>query len=229
MKNKLVPQDDKYEVIAVDGIPVVSSRKIAEMFKKQHGHVMRDINDIVGGLSKIGESEWQGNFIQSTYKNLQNKKQPEFLLTKDGFTLVAMGFSGQKAMKYKIDYINRFNEMEKFLLSRNLAKLEYPELTNMIKSVHEKPMFYHYSNEADMINKIVLGMTAKQYRAAYNLDKTDSIRDFITYQQLDFIQKLQKVDVGLVAAISDFRQREEILRSYYSKLKESAEMKMIAQ
>jgi len=222
MNKKPIPFDDRYEVIAVDGVPVVSSRKIAEMFGKRHDNVLQAISN-----SQCSPDFRLLNFKESSYKNNQGKKQPEILLTKNGFVFIVMGFTGKKADQFKEAYINRFDEMEKFLISRNIAKLEYPELTDMIKSVHEKPMFYHFSNEADMINKIVLGMTAKQYRANYNLDKTDSIRDFITYRQLAFIQKLQKVDVGLVAAITDFKQREDILQNYYNKLIESADIKMI--
>jgi len=225
--NKLTPYDDDYEVIAVDGIAVVGSRKIAEMFKKEHKNVLAAI-DNCGCSDKFSRLNFKLSHYNGTSEGIGKKvRYKEYLLTKDGFALIVMGFTGKKAMRFKEAYINRFNQMEAFIQSRNLARIEYPELTDMIKSVHEKPMFYHFSNEADMINKIVTNMTSKQFKANYGLEKTDSIRDYMTNRQLDFIQKLQKVDVGLVAAIPDFKIREKILAEYHSKLVESADMKAI--
>lgn len=209
-------------VTAIDGIAMVSSRDVATMFAKLHTNVLRDIETIIRNLGEL-KNELAGNeigkyFILSFYKDAQKKKRPEYLMTRKGFTLLAMGFSGIKALKFKIAYINRFDEMEQFIYSRNLARLEYPELTNMIKAMHEKPKFYHFSNEADMINKIVLGMTAKQFRQDRGLDKSVAIRDHMTAEQADMIQKLQKADVGLVVAIPDSGERKKALQAYFDKL-----------
>ena len=214
-------KDNLLGVTAIDGIAMVSSRDVAIMFEKRHDNVMRDIGNILSTALKSEVSEKQFtllNFKDSFYKDASGKKNPEYLMTHNGFTLLAVGFTGVKAMKFKIAYINRFDEMEQFIYSRNLARLEYPELTYMIKTMHEKPMFYHFSNEADMINKIVLGMTAKQFRKERNLDKDVAIRDYMTPEQADLIQKLQKVDVGLVVAIPDFTERKKALQLYFDKL-----------
>lgn len=208
-------------VTAVDGIPMVSSRDVAEIFEKRHDNVLRDIHINLEGLLKSEESEFSHlNFKESAYRNAQGKKQPEFLLTKDGFTLLTMGYTGPKAMRFKVSYINRFNEMEQFIHSRNIARLEYPELTSMIKLVYDNPAWYYYSNEADMINKIVLGMKAKQFREINSIDKGDPIRDYLSPRQAELIQKLQNFDVGLVASMPDFEQRKKALANYYNRLLE---------
>jgi Rha family phage regulatory protein len=212
-------QNNLLGVTAIDGIAMVSSRTIAEIFEKRHDNVLRDINSLLK-IEETGKcAEFSRlNFKPSYYKDSQGKKQPEYLLTRDGFALLAMGFTGKRAMRFKIAYIERFNEMEQFIQSRNLARLEYPELTDMIKIMHAEPKFYHFSNEADMINKIVLEMTAKQFREKHGLDKNAAIRDHMTPREADLIQRLQKVDVGLVVAMPDFQQRKLALIAYFEKL-----------
>ncbi|MDT8901831.1 Rha family transcriptional regulator [Anaeroselena agilis] len=216
---KLPISEKALGVIAVDGVPVVSSRDVADIFEKRHDNVLRDIQGILLGLLKIEESDLgRLNFKESFYKNEQNKKQPEYLLTRDGFTLLAMGFTGAKAMRFKVAYINRFNEMEQFIRSRYIARLEYPELTNMIKIVFDNPEWHYYSNEADMINRIVLGMSSKEFREANDIPKDASIRDYMSPRQAELIQKLQNFDIGLVATIPEFQERKKVLRAYCEKL-----------
>lgn len=97
-----------------NGKVVVSSRQVSESFEKQHDKVVRDIDNIIeGGIPKIGDTPL---FIESTYRHPQNKQlYREYLMTRDGFTLLAMGFTGQKAFNWKLKYIEAFNKMEKML------------------------------------------------------------------------------------------------------------------
>lgn len=95
-------------VLRQDGNLVVSSREVANNFGKNHQHVLRDIDEL-----KRGVQNWTGLFIPSSYKHEQNKQEyREYLLTRDGFTLLAMGFTGKKALAWKLKYIEAFNKME---------------------------------------------------------------------------------------------------------------------
>ena len=103
-----------------NGEPVVSSRQIAESFEKRHDHVMRDIEDIMKGLPKNGDTPM---FYKTEYVHEQNgQSYPMYLMNRDGFTLLAMGFTGKAALEWKLKYIAAFNEMEKKLT-------EQPKLT----------------------------------------------------------------------------------------------------
>ena len=103
-----------------NGEPVVSSRQIAESFEKRHDHVMRDIEDIMRGLPKNGDTPM---FYKTEYVHEQNgQSYPMYLMNRDGFTLLAMGFNGKAALEWKLKYIAAFNEMEKKLA-------EQPQLT----------------------------------------------------------------------------------------------------
>lgn len=99
-----------------NGEPVASSRQIAESFGKEHKHVLRDIENLIGGESKIGLSSM---FFKSEYISAQNKKLPEYLMNRDGFTLLAMGFTGKEAVQWKLKYIEAFNQMEKQLAAQH--------------------------------------------------------------------------------------------------------------
>lgn len=196
--------EDKLGVTALDGIPVVSSRRLAEIFEKEHRHVLDSVRSAIEYTKSFAADFSASNFIQSEYL-LKGRKYPEFLLTKDGFAFVAMGFTGEKAAKFKVDYINKFNQMQKLIEDRHIARLEYPELTEIIKLQHDSPKFYHFSNEADMLNKIILGATAKQYRVQHKIPKDESVRDYMLPWQVEALVKLQKMDIGLVAAINDIK------------------------
>jgi Rha family phage regulatory protein len=89
---------------------VTSSLLIAEKFGKEHKNVMQSIRNLIGGTAE--NSAIAEMFSESRYLNEQNKEQPMFLMNRDGFTLLAMGFTGKKAMQFKLEYIKAFNSME---------------------------------------------------------------------------------------------------------------------
>ena len=129
------------------GKAVVSSRNIARVFEKEHRRVLQDVrtiaeNDLVWGLH---------NFVQSAYTNEQNKSQPEYLITRDGFTLLVMGYTGEKAMRFKKAYIAAFNEMESRFAPRN-----YKEALLALVAAEEK-------KEALAVQNKVLQLTADKY------------------------------------------------------------------
>ena len=108
-----------------NGILVTTSRNIAEVFEKEHRNVIRDIRTLLE--TNPDKDFGQLNFEQSSYRNEQNKEQPEYLLTRDGTMLLIMGYTGEKALALKTAYIKRFNEMEKQLKE----KQQEPTLTVM--------------------------------------------------------------------------------------------------
>jgi Rha family phage regulatory protein len=203
------------------GQPVTTSRKIAKIFGKRHDHVLRDIDIVKEKSSPIfGER----NFLEATYKT-RGKNYREVLMTKDGFTMVAFSYTTDKAMKFKEAYINQFNKMADFIQSLQTAKLEFPAFTNAIMNAHEEPKHYHFSNEINMINRIVLGMTASEFKKTNGIDKkVKSIRPYLDNEQIKSIEELQRIDIGLIVAIDDYEARKQILINYFnnSKLKQIA-------
>lgn len=93
-------------VIMKDQQAVTSSLQVAEVFEKQHKHVLGAIENLVA------ENSAAKYFAEGTYEN-RGKEYPLYYMNRDGFTLLAMGFTGQKALQFKLKYIEAFNQMEK--------------------------------------------------------------------------------------------------------------------
>lgn len=95
-----------------DNQPLTNSLLVAETFGKEHRNVLRDIKNLIeGGVLK---NEQTPMFEETTYMSEQNKQiYPLYVMNQDGFTLLAMGFNGKKAMEFKLKYIEAFNAMKK--------------------------------------------------------------------------------------------------------------------
>lgn len=89
--------------------PTVLSLQLAEHFEIKHQHVLRDIRAI---MLKIPESFNASNFGRVEYLDPKGEKRPAYNLTRDGFTLLAMGYNSPKAIQWKIRYIEAFNALE---------------------------------------------------------------------------------------------------------------------
>lgn len=212
--NELMTQ---FGMTEYNGVPVVSSVKVAEEFGKRHDNVLQSIREAINNTQEFDPNFSGANFIESRYK-VRGKWYPEYLLTKNGFYYTVFGFNGKKAAQVRVDYIERFDRMEQFIKSLYAAKMEFPEFTQAIMLAHEEPKHYHFSNEVNMINKIVLGMTAKQFKVEHGLDDVSTIRPYLTQPQIVGIERLQKFDTGLIYTEPDYQKRKIILTDYHEKV-----------
>lgn len=210
---QLIPADDYGVFVDSHDTARVNSLMVAEMFGKRHDKVLRDIREL-----DCSEEFRLSNFGESSYLNEQNKKQPCYDMTRDGFVFLVMGYRGKKAAQFKELYIKRFNEMEKFIKTLVETRRDYPLLTENIKLLHENPRPYHFSNERDMINRLVVGMTAKQFRQKHGLKKGESIRPYLTDEQIKLMNTLQKVDIGLMVSEPNYEARKRHLEWYKTKI-----------
>ena len=96
---------------------VVSSRQIAENFGKYHKDVLEAASRIIAENSALTSM-----FYETTYKAGTGKSYKEYLMNRDGFSLLVMGFTGEKALEWKVKYINAFNAMEQELRNKELEK-----------------------------------------------------------------------------------------------------------
>lgn len=101
-----------------NGEPVASSRQIAENFEKRHDHVMRDIDTFKKDVPNFGEM-----FFEAEAPDSYGRPQRTYLMNRDGFSLLVMGFTGKAALEWKLKYIAAFNEMEKKLSTPQMPKL----------------------------------------------------------------------------------------------------------
>lgn len=88
---------------------------VAEKFGKEHRNVIKSIRNLTAENLAV-----KNMFVETTYLNERNQYQPMYVMNRDGFTLLAMGFTGQKALQFKLDYISAFNKMEQTIIWRLL-------------------------------------------------------------------------------------------------------------
>lgn len=191
---------------------VVSSLQIAERFEKEHRNVVRDIENIIVQMGMLKNEHTQEMFKETTYIHEQNKQiYKMYLMNRDGFSLLVMGFNGKNALEWKLKYIEAFNSMEQRLklieqqeLGRLIERMKGKEvrrtLTDAIKeNVPETPhKRFMYKNFTDLAYKTVFGMNTKQMRYDRGLEKGDSLRDCFNEQELKQVKGAENVIKGFL-------------------------------
>lgn len=135
-----------------------------------------------------------------------NEQQATFLITLMRNTPVVVEF--------KKELVKQFFEMREFIRALVDSRKDYAIVTEQIAQLHENPKPYHFSNEINMINKLATGMSTKKFREVHNIPKGESIRPYMTAEQLKLMDKLQRVDVGLMLVIPEFEKRKLRLLEY---------------
>ncbi len=196
----------------------VTSLDVAETFGKRHDNVLRDIREL--GCS----SEFRLlNFGESSYTNNQNKKQPMYYMTRDGFTLLAMGYTGELAMKFKEAYIKQFNAMEAALQGKLIERQKgiavRQALTKALQqSTENERMHGHaYSTYTNCIYKVLFGMNAKQLREKYGVGAKGELRDCFTVEELSAIQSMECLVSGLVDCGWEYAAVKSFIEQNHSK------------
>jgi Rha family phage regulatory protein len=113
MKNELMIFERKEQA-------VVSSRTVAEKFEKDHKNVLQTIENLMPQIRSAEKSAHL--FYASTYEDSYKRQQKEYLMNRDGFSLLAMGFTGSAALQWKLKYIKVFNDMESFIKERQSSE-----------------------------------------------------------------------------------------------------------
>lgn len=200
-------------------VTVVTSLDVAETFGKEHRRVLQDIRDL-----KCSEEFRLHNFVQSSYINEQGRNQSMFIMTRDGFTLLAMSYTGEKAMKFKEAYINQFNQMEELLkgklIEREKGIAVRQSLTKAIQqsSENERMHGHAYSTYTDIVYRTVFGKTAKQLREEYGIDKKANLRDYFTVEELEKVQSIEMIISGLVNCGWGYNEIKEFITNPAKKL-----------
>lgn len=109
-------------VLGQNDQPVTTSVLVAQKFGKRHAYVIEAVRNLIDSTEKSAQF-----FMPSTYVDDSGKENVMYVMNRDGFTLLAMGFTGKKALKFKMDYISAFNAMESELKKR--ASAPTPTLT----------------------------------------------------------------------------------------------------
>lgn len=205
---------------------ITTSLQVAEVFEKEHARVLRDIREL-----SCSEDFRNGNFAESSYINSQNKKQPMYQITKDGFVLLVMGYTGEKAMKFKEDYIKAFNKMENELrriyterqqwqIERDKGVVIRHILTDTIKmkiadSPHKR---FAYPNYTNLIYRTLFGKTAKELEQEYSVKPKENLRDYFIGSDLEKVQSAEMLISSLINCGWGYEEIKEFITNQSQKL-----------
>ena len=192
----------------------MSSREIAELTGKRHDHVMRDIDKMFSEIGGNGPQFW------GTYKTKQGNEYGCYHLPKRETYILISGYN--TVLRAKI--IDRWMELEQkefnqklFIATRQDSKTEYKAMGIVIEEAHDEIKPYHFSNEADLINRIVLGCTASKYRKEHGIKKGEALRDYLNQAELDCIVGLQRANTVYIEDGINFEDRKAKLISMFNR------------
>lgn len=175
---------------------LTTSLKVAEYFEKRHDAVLRAIEGAKSNLHKMVGVEKA--IIPTIYTDAKGEKRPMYLLNRDGFTFVAMGFTGEKAALFKWNYIQEFNRMEQILLNqqneqwrtmRTLTKESYRTLTDAIKKLYLYAVEHGYKNKEGHLYSNFATLINKTLGIPKNSRDTLEIWQLAELEKLQFIAK----------------------------------------
>lgn len=211
-KANIITQSSAAQVMRSDEL-----LKIINISRKQAGEKPVRLNDFNNRVVDELQGEHYETFV---VQNANNTESIIYNLNLDQCMLVSMRESKlvRRSVLEKLKNLTlKLNNTRLFNLTRQTSKDEYLPMTNAIAEAHEEIKPYHFSNEADLINRIVFGCTASKYRQFHDIPKSDAIRDYLTQSELDCIISLQRANTVYIEDGLDFQTRKDKLTSLYNR------------
>jgi len=206
---------------------ITTSLKVAEVFEREHKDVLESIRNLTA------EKSAAKFFNETTYKS-RGKEYPMYEIDRDGFSLLVMGFNGEKALKWKLKYIDAFNAMENELkriyTERQQRQIERDKgvvirhiLTDTIKmkiadSPHKR---FAYPNYTNLIYRALFDKTAKELEQEYGVKSKENLRDFFTGEDLSRVQSMEMLISSLINCGWGYSEIKEFVQNNTRKMIES--------
>ena len=174
---------------------MTDSLTVAESFGKRHDHVIRKIEQLKNDCPQ----KWGECFNLTRYKDPSGKWNPRYLMNRDGFSLLVMGFTGKKALEWKIKYIDAFNKMESVVSQRRTSTWVETRKTGLITRKAETDIIKKlvgYSKEQGSTHSDKLYITYT--RLANKAAGIDNGRDTATVEQLNMLRIYEGIALGMI-------------------------------
>ena len=190
----------------IDGEIVISSRVVAEELGKRHFHIRESIKKIIASQ----HLDWRKFFIENQYIDKQGKSRPEYLMTKDGFTLYMFNIQGYN--EFKIKYIQIFNKMQKALEEIQFRQLDKKHQLEMMELLHDLLPEEEQKKSINYIkvNTIVNKTTTNYFGFPKMMRKKD-----MNNEMLKAREKILDDTLKLFEVIEDFNKIKDILYQKY--------------
>ena len=182
---------------------LTDSLKVAEIFQRRHDDVIKSVEKLIERNEEASKdnrifSDISRQFIKTRYKDEQGRWQTRYMMNRDGFSLLVMGFTGKKAHEWKLKYIEAFNKMERIIMekqtsvwleTRQQGKLIRRDETNVIQKLVE------YAKEQGSTHADMLYMT---YSKLANKMAGITNRDQATILQLNDLSTMERIIAKVV-------------------------------
>ena len=176
---------------------MTDSLTVADAFGKEHAKVMRSIDSLVETLAKNGERSQM--FIVSRRKAADGQFHRMYLMNRDGFSLLVMGFTGKKALEWKLKYIEAFNKMESVVSQRRTSAWIETRKSGMLTrkaetDIIKKLVDYSKQQGSTHSDKLYITYTRLANKAA----GIDNGRDTATVDQLNMLKVYEGIALGMI-------------------------------
>lgn len=167
-------------------------------------------------LEKFGKLSFQMIPLEGSSTNQTGKVYR--LNEKQATLLVTFMRNNKKVVEFKVRLVEEFYKMKEWIALLKKTSQSYTILSDAVQQFYNSSEPKYFTNEINMINRIVLGKTSKQMREELKLKAREPIRPHLNTEQLSFINELQKADKRLLADKIEYQQRKEKLTEYYNNL-----------
>lgn len=204
-------------------ILTANSRDVAEHFEKQHKDVLESIRNLTAENSAT-----KSMFIETSFES-RGKFYPQYELTRDGFSLLVMGFTGAKALEWKLKYIEAFNEMERELKrlfeERKRTEIERAKgiiirhiLTDTIKmKIADSPnKKFAYPNYTKLIYRTIFGKSLKELQVDFGVKPKETVRDYMTAEQLKEVESMEMLVSSLINLGMSYDEIKSFIQQKYT-------------
>lgn len=201
--------ENEIKLLNQDGKVVVSSRVVAQDFGKRHNDVLRAIESKLENV--ILRS--QNYFIESTYKvEGNNKSYKEYLMTRDGFAFIVMGFTGSKADEFKLKYIEVFNKMEETIKNNKLQlSNEQKAILQVVQSQTQEERMMALVEYKDIVTKPLVEKIEELKPQADNFKKYMDSDGLITVTEVARIIGINRNEIFRFLREKEFVCKEKAL------------------
>lgn len=205
----MIKTENEIKLLNQDGKVVVSSRVVAQDFGKRHNDVLRAIESKLENV--ILRS--QNYFIESTYKvEGNNKSYKEYLMTRDGFAFIVMGFTGSKADEFKLKYIEAFNKMEETIKNNKLQlSNEQKAILQVVQSQTQEERMMALVEYKDIVTKPLVEKIEELKPQADNFKKYMDSDGLITVTEVARIIGINRNEIFRFLREKEFVCKEKAL------------------
>ena len=236
---KKLTKKRKAEIMFSDAYATITSREVASMTKKRHADVLRDIEVLVGQTEfqetqqnaslRSGPSYQQNLFYKHYYQvDGKGKKYPMYVIGETFGMLLLSGYSPTYRLSLIKELQQRRENAQSWHTARENLRHEHWQLTGHIKRLSVpnedgevlrdgdgKRLVMRYSTELDMLNRLVLGLSAKQFKEKHEVME---VRDALSQQEVDILDRIHKHNISLLSMDLGYYARKAFLKQHVSVL-----------